>query len=107
MRKPDPAPLSKAIPGKTKLTFKGLALDEIPGVRKGFVPSAAHAMDQEAARALFNEGDRVRHPKFGMGKIISVTGSGKDARIRIYFDDKGEKELALAIAPIVRVEEEA
>ena len=107
MRKPDPAPLSKAIPGKTKLTFKGLALDEIPGVRKGFVPSAAHAMDQAAARALFNEGDRVRHPKFGMGKIISVTGSGKDARIRIYFDDKGEKELALAIAPIVRVEEEA
>lgn len=107
MRKPDPAPLSKAIPGKTKLTFKGLALDEIPGVRKGFVPSAAHAMDQVAARGLFNEGDRVRHPKFGMGKIISVTGSGKDARIRIYFDDKGEKELALAIAPIVRVEEEA
>ena len=107
MRKPDPAPLSKAIPGKTKLTFKGLALDEIPGVRKGFVPSAAHAMDQVAAQGLFNEGDRVRHPKFGMGKIISVTGSGKDARIRIYFDDKGEKELALAIAPIVRVEEEA
>ena len=56
--------------------------------------------------AIFAVKDRVRHPKFGAGTVVDVTGHGKDARIRIAFDDKGEKELALAIAPIVRIEEE-
>ena len=94
------------IPGKPKLTFKGLGLNEIPGVRKGFVPSAAHEIRESAVDAIFAVKDRVRHPKFGAGTVVDVTGHGKDARIRIAFDDKGEKELALAIAPIVRIEEE-
>lgn len=94
------------IPGKPKLTFKGLGLNEIPGVRKGFVPSAAHEIRESAVDTIFAVKDRVRHPKFGAGTVVDVTGHGKDARIRIAFDDKGEKELALAIAPIVRIEEE-
>ena len=54
-----------AIPGKPKLTFKGLSLDQIPGVSKGFVPSAARETENEAYRQLFRHGDKVRHPKFG------------------------------------------
>ena len=96
-----------ALPMKPKLTFKGKGLDEIPGVRKGFIPSAARKMEDTAAASLFSPGDRVRHPKFGAGTVQSVSGYGKDARIRIQFDKAGAKELALAIAPIVRMEEEA
>ena len=55
---------------------------------------------------LFSAGDRVRHAKFGAGTVQSVTGSGKDARICIRFDDGNEKQLALSIAPIIRVEDE-
>ena len=55
---------------------------------------------------LFRSGDRVRHPKFGFGCVTEVTGTGKEARIRVRFDTQGEKELALALAPIVKVEEE-
>ena len=95
-----------ALPMKPKLTFKGKGLDEIPGVRKGFIPSAARKMEDTAAASLFSPGDRVRHPKFGAGTVQSVSGYGKDARIRIQFDKAGAKELALAIAPIVRTEEE-
>ena len=95
-----------ALPMKPKLTFKGKGLDEIPGVRKGFIPSAARKMEDTAATSLFSPGDRVRHPKFGAGTVQSVSGYGKDARIRIQFDKAGAKELALAIAPIVRTEEE-
>ena len=54
---------------------------------------------------LFAPGDRVRHPKFGFGEVMTVTGAGADSRIRIRFETAGEKELALTIAPIVRVEE--
>lgn len=96
-----------ALPMKPKLTFKGKGLDEIPGVRKGFIPSAARKMEDTAAASLFIPGDRVRHPKFGAGTVQSVSGYGKDARIRIQFDKAGAKELALAIAPIVRMEEES
>ena len=47
----------------------------------------------------------MRHPKFGFGQVTEVTGSGKGARIRVLFEQDGEKELALMIAPIVKVEE--
>ena len=92
--------------GKPKLKLKGHDLDNIPGVSKGFVPSGAAQLAGSAMQKLFQTGERVRHPKFGFGNVIEVTGSGKDARIRIRFDSVGEKELALMIAPIVKVEEE-
>ena len=47
------------------------------------------------------------HPKFGKGMVKEITGSGADARIFIAFDEKGTKELSLALAPIVKMEDEA
>jgi DNA helicase-2/ATP-dependent DNA helicase PcrA len=46
------------------------------------------------------------HPKFGRGTVLQISGSGKNARISVQFDQTGVRELALAIAPIVRLEEE-
>ena len=92
--------------GKPKLKIKGHDLDSIPGVSKGFVPSAASGMTGSAMRKLFSPGERIRHPKFGFGRVAELTGEGKDARIKILFDTAGEKELALSIAPIVKVEED-
>jgi len=93
------------VPGKPKLTFKGQGLDSIPGVSKGFIPSAARQIESKALAGLFSEGDRVRHAKFGAGTVTALSGSGKDARIVIQFDSCGEKELMLSVAPIVRTEE--
>ena len=92
--------------GRPKLKIKGHDLDSIPGVSRGFAGSAANALAGSAMQKLFSPGERVRHPKFGFGRVLEITGSGKEARIRVKFDTQGEKELALAIAPIVKVEEE-
>ena len=92
--------------GKPKLKIKGHDLGSIPGVSRGFAGSAANVLADSAMQKLFRSGDRVRHPKFGFGCVTEVTGTGKEARIRIRFDTQGEKELALALAPIVKVEEE-
>lgn len=92
--------------GKPRLKIKGHDLDSIPGVSKGFVPSGAAGVTGSAIQKLFRPGERVRHPKFGFGQVTELTGTGKDARIRIRFDSAGEKELALMIAPIVKVEDE-
>ena len=97
------------IPGKPVLTLKGKNLNEIPGVTKGFgstIRSAARAHADEAMKSLFSVGDRAMHPKFGTGTVTELSGSGVNARIMIRFDDGHERTLSLAVAPIVRMEEE-
>ena len=91
--------------GKPKLTLRGASLDSIPGVQKGFVPSKAREEAHSALDHLFRPGDRVLHRKFGAGVVREVTGSGSAARIRILFTAYGEKEFALSIAPIVKIED--
>ena len=44
------------------------------------------------------------HPDFA-GKVKEIRGSGTDARIVISFTAYGSKEFALAIAPIVKLED--
>jgi DNA helicase II / ATP-dependent DNA helicase PcrA len=45
-------------------------------------------------------GARVRHRKFGAGKVAEVTGAGRDMKVRIDFDDEevGRKTLVVAQA---------
>lgn len=49
----------------------------------------------------FETGNRVRHPKFGEGTVIAVTGGV----VSIKFDDRkiGIKKLAISIAPIEKI----
>ena len=77
----------------------------IPGVQKGFVGSAARSAAPNVMQNLYKPGDRVRHLKFGEGNVLSVTGSGAQARIKIAFTAYGEKEFALSVVPIVKLED--
>ena len=90
---------------KPMLTFRGMNLDSIPGVQKGFMPSRARQEAESAVSRLFRPGDRVRHRKFGEGSVLSVSGSGADARITVAFSDGSVKEFAMSIAPIVKLED--
>ena len=49
-------------------------------------------------------GERVRHAKFGTGTIAEFTGAGRDAKVRIDFDDEevGRKTLVIAQAKLER-----
>lgn len=77
----------------------------IPGVQKGFVGSQARNAAPNAMQNLYQPGDRVRHLKFGEGNVVSVTGSGAQARIKIEFTAYGVKEFALSVVPIVKLED--
>ncbi len=78
----------------------------IPGVQKGFTPSAARTIPTAVVASIFKPGDRVMHRKFGEGNVVDIHGKGGDARIVISFVAYGNKEFALSIAPIVKVNEE-
>lgn len=45
-------------------------------------------------------GRKVKHPKFGIGSIVSVSQSGDDFKLTIAFDSQGVKSLLLSIAPL-------
>ena len=101
-------PVKPGTVGEPVLTIKGKSLGEIPGVSKGFgtVASAARELEDTAMKALFTTGDRVRHPKFGVGTVTEISGSGKNATIVVAFDSDRARTFSLAVAPIVRVESE-
>jgi DNA helicase-2/ATP-dependent DNA helicase PcrA len=60
--------------------------------------------DESQDAAELRIGERVKHAKFGSGTIAELTGSGRDAKVRIDFDDEeiGRKTLVIAQAKLER-----
>lgn len=65
-------------------------------------PTAPEDESQDAP--MFAVGEKVRHAKFGSGTIAELTGSGRDLKVRIDFEDEeiGRKTLVLAQAKLER-----
>jgi DNA helicase-2/ATP-dependent DNA helicase PcrA len=83
--------------------------DRDMALRRGVPPSlldatraAASARAAAGAGARFPVGAMVRHPQFGVGKVLSVQG-GVNARASIQFRDVGVKTLVLEYARLERV----
>ena len=71
------------------------ALDQIPGLQKGF----AAAKKPAATDGLFEVDDRVRHRKFGAGKVVRVQGG----HVIVAFDDGYTRELIAELAPMTKI----
>ncbi len=71
------------------------------GHRDDDVPAAE---DESQDMPAFRVGERVQHAKFGAGTIAEFTGTGRDAKVRIDFDDEeiGRKTLVIAQAKLER-----
>jgi DNA helicase II / ATP-dependent DNA helicase PcrA len=63
--------------------------------------------DESQDAAVLVVGARVRHRKFGTGTIAELAGSGRDAKVKIDFDDEtiGRKTLVIAQANLERGDE--
>jgi len=59
--------------------------------------------DLTGANAGLKVGDDVAHPSFGEGVIVNIRGSGESAEATIEFADHGKKHLALAWAPLKKI----
>ncbi len=75
----------------------------------GSAPSLSAAAERyersPVARAVvsLSAGDRVLHPKFGMGTVVSTLGSGDKAEASVDFGSEGVKRLLLRYAPVEKL----
>jgi DNA helicase-2/ATP-dependent DNA helicase PcrA len=70
-----------------------------------FAPSVPEDESQDAP--VFVVGARVKHRKFGSGTIAELAGAGRDAKVKVDFDDEtiGRKTLVIAQANLERGDE--
>ena len=85
----------------------GYASSRHPGAPAGYGRGEAHAhqpvpQKAEPAHGL-RTGMKVFHAKFGEGTVLTLEGSGTDARAQINFPRHGQKWLALAVAKLTPV----
>ena len=70
-----------------------------------FDPSAIRAAKSpgEGGAAEFKRGQRVKHEQFGVGTILTMVGSGPDAKLTVYFERFGSKKFVAKFAKLTRV----
>ena len=70
-----------------------------------FDPSAIRAVKQSesAPAAELKRGQRVQHEQFGVGTILTMEGSGPDAKLTVYFERHGSKKFIAKFAKLTRV----
>ena len=75
-----------------------------PGTPVSGYSSSVAPEDESQTAAIFAVGARVKHRKFGSGTIAELNGNGKDAKVKVDFDDEaiGRKTLVIAQANLER-----
>ena len=69
-----------------------------------FDPSAIRAASAKGeSKAELKRGARVRHEQFGEGIILTIEGSGPDAKLTVYFDRAGSKKFIAKYAKLTRI----
>jgi DNA helicase-2/ATP-dependent DNA helicase PcrA len=86
-------------------------LDEIPqelleGVgqavegKDSIAVTKTHDQSDADAKASYKLGEKIKHPRFGVGTIVEVKGSGEDIELKVAFPKGGVKQLLVKYAPI-------
>ena len=89
------------------------AMPQSPSIRRPGTPvdwsgrmSRTPISDEEASQDAprFIKGERVKHPRFGSGTIAELSGTGRDTKVTVDFDDEsvGRKRLVVAYAGLER-----
>jgi DNA helicase II / ATP-dependent DNA helicase PcrA len=72
-----------------------LGLEPVAAPRAGGY-QVDYSDSQDAPRLI--KGARVRHPQFGSGSVVELSGTGSDVRVTIDFDGIGRKKVVLRYA---------
>ncbi len=70
--------------------------------KKSVVPKPSAPSSSNAP--TYRAGMKVSHKMFGAGKIVSVQGTGDEARVKVFFSRAGEKTLMVKFANLTVIE---
>jgi DNA helicase-2/ATP-dependent DNA helicase PcrA len=82
---------------------RGSGLGSIVGAGR-VTPEPASVQASREKGTGFRAGQSVFHTKFGEGVIVTLEGSGEDARAQVNFGRHGMKWLALSVAKLTPVD---
>ena len=92
---------------RTGASLTSWATTSATGTSRAAVSAGSGAFSSSGARRQVGKavpslspGDRVLHATFGMGSVISTSGSGEDSKADVDFGSSGVKRLALKFAPM-------
>ena len=85
-------------PAKRKAEFAGNREDLLQ--KLNIIKAADFTPKSIIDKRLYVPGTVVRHAKFGLGQIVSVSGSGDNTLIGVDFELMGKKTLSLSYAPL-------
>jgi DNA helicase-2/ATP-dependent DNA helicase PcrA len=99
-RAPEPAPARKNESVNGVLSF----FQNAPVQFDPSAINAAKAQPQPSSGASdLKRGQKVRHDQFGVGTILTMEGSGPDAKLTVYFDRVGSKKFVARFAKLTKV----
>ena len=64
-----------------------------------YIPSTEY-IQEVSSEPLYDIDQIVMHPKFGRGKIISMSGKGDNAFVTVLFERSGSRQFAASLAPL-------
>jgi DNA helicase-2/ATP-dependent DNA helicase PcrA len=96
---------STPVPSRFLAEIPHGVVEGVRGARAGPAAAGERELDYslaqaEAAEGVAAPGLRVRHPVFGSGTILAVSGRGPGQKLRIRFDRAGTKTLVLRYAQL-------
>ena len=59
--------------------------------------------DERGREEALRVGERVRHPMFGLGRVVALAGSGESLKVTVDFIGAGVRKLMAAYAALERV----
>ncbi|ADI13190.1 UvrD-helicase domain-containing protein [Truepera radiovictrix] len=68
----------------------------------GATGASAPASAEDGGGVSFRGGERVKHPKFGLGTVVGVSGEGARAEVTVVFQEAGPKRLLFKYANLTR-----
>lgn len=76
--------------------------EEKPKIKEP-VKEVRHTLQDTISNTLYALGTRVKHPKFGQGKVIDKSGTGDDLKLVVLFDSGQWKKLLVKYANLEKI----
>jgi len=94
----------------------GVSSERLSAAQRNWVDSISRSVGstgketkEESQLDVFSSGskfqikDRVMHPKYGVGKVIAISGSGDDVKLEVVFDSAGLKTFMEKYTPLEKL----